>query len=174
MLIGFWAETKADHGRGRRKSFRNRSPDPVMVCMPSTYSQLYYHLIFSTKNRQPLITANLAPELYAYLGGILRSLRGRALALGGIADHVHILAGLKPVHSVASVTRELKSGSSQWLHGKDGQSDFFWQIGYAAITVSPSATGVVRRYIQTQAEHHRRMSFREELIALLRQSGITL
>ncbi|MBI3941129.1 MAG: IS200/IS605 family transposase [Acidobacteria bacterium] len=141
--------------------------------MPSTYFQLQYHLVFCTKNRCPAITDCLEPDLYAYLGGILRSLGGMALATGGIADHVHILAGLKPIHSVAAVMRELKAGSSQWLHEQKGLARFSWQTGYAAVTVSPSARDSVRRYIQTQREHHRRRSFRNELIELLGRSGIT-
>ncbi|MBI3941084.1 MAG: IS200/IS605 family transposase [Acidobacteria bacterium] len=140
--------------------------------MPSTYFQLQYHLIFSTKNRRRLISDSLAPDLHAYLGGILRNLAAVAVAIGGVADHVHILAGLKPIHSVASVMRELKSGSSQWLHQQKGLAAFSWQAGYAAVTVSPSATEKVRRYIEAQPEHHRRKSFRDELMELLRPSGI--
>jgi hypothetical protein len=90
-------------GRGRRTRFRNFCPAHVLLCMPSTHFQLRYHLVFSTKDRQRLISEGLGPELYSYLGGILRDLGGVALQIGGVADHVHILAGLKPAHSVATV-----------------------------------------------------------------------
>jgi putative transposase len=140
--------------------------------MPSTYSRLLYHLIFSTKNRRPWITDSFGPDLYAYMGGILRRLGGTALAFGGMDDHIHILTGLKPVHSVSSILRELKSGSSDWLHQEKNRPDFYWQEGFAAITVSPSAVESVRRYIQNQQEHHRKRSFRQELVELLKKSGI--
>ena len=140
--------------------------------MPSTYLSLHYHLVFSTKNRQPSISDRLAPDLHAYMGGIIRALGGVALAVGGVADHVHVLVGLKPVHSVASVIRDLKSGSSQWVHQRKRDPGFWWQEGYAAITISPVATESVRRYIETQREHHHKREFREELIEMLRDNGI--
>jgi putative transposase len=87
-------------------------------------------------------------------------------------NHIHLLIGLKPVHAIAAVLRELKSGSSEWIRLQKRQADFFWQEGYAAFTVSPTARESVSRYIGSQEEHHRMRTFREELVELLNENGI--
>ncbi|HEV8580490.1 MAG TPA: IS200/IS605 family transposase [Thermoanaerobaculia bacterium] len=141
--------------------------------MAGTFSRLLYHIVFSTKQRAPLIDPDLRAELYPYIGGIIRQQGGWLLALGGIPDHVHILVRLKPVLAVADLVREVKSGSSKWIHERARSiPDFGWQTGYAVFSVSESNEGVVRRYIQNQEEHHRKATFKQELVALLQKHGI--
>src|SRR5260221_8321908 len=115
--------------------------------MPSTYLSLHYHLVFGTKNREPTIESAWRSRLHEYLGGTIRGLGGFAEEVGGIADHVHLLAGLKATHCLADVMRELKKASSMWGHDKLGLPHFAWQEGYAAFTVSATARGAVGRYI---------------------------
>jgi putative transposase len=140
--------------------------------MPSTYLSLHYHLIFGTKNRQPTIDAQWRPRLHEYLGGTIRGLGGIPQGVGGVADHVHLLIGLKATHCVADVLRELKKASSLWVHEQIGLASFAWQEGYAACTVGATAREGVQGYIAHQDEHHRRKSFREEVIEMLEKSGI--
>ena len=106
------------------------------------------------------------------IGGILRAVGAIPEEVGGTEDHVHVLTGTKATHRLADVLREVKSGSSQWVHQQLGFRSFAWQEGYAAITVSPSALDAVRRYIALQEEHHRKKTFQEEYLELLNQSGI--
>ena len=139
--------------------------------MGSTFFSLHYHLIFSTKERFPLIHTEWRPQLHAYVGGIIRGMNGVAEIVGGVADHIHILASLRPVHCIANVMRELKKESTNWV--KDNfDSRFGWQEGYAAFSVSPSRTEAVRRYIAEQEKHHARKSFIDELKEYLEQAGI--
>jgi len=113
----------------------------------------------------------LAGPIYAYLGGVIRTLDGAPEAIGGVVDHVHLLVGLRATHTLADVLRELKSVSSKWVHEEMGVRSFAWQEGYGAFTVSASQLENVRRYIQQQEEHHRTRTFREEYLALLQRSG---
>jgi putative transposase len=140
--------------------------------MSSTHLCLYYHFVFSTKERRAWIHSSWQERLHGYLGGILRSLGGVAEAVGGVSDHTHILASLKATHRVADVLREIKSGSSQWIHDAIGNRVFGWQGGYGAFTVCHSDVEAVRRYIRAQEEHHRKVTFQEEYLVLLQQSGI--
>jgi putative transposase len=140
--------------------------------MSSTHLSLLYHLVFSTKRRHAWITESCQERLYSYLGGILRGLGGVAESIGGAADHLHILASLKATHCLAEIMRELKSDSSKWVHEVIGIAAFRWQDGYGAFTVSRSEVGWIQRYIREQKEHHRRKTFQEEYLDLLRQSGI--
>lgn len=140
--------------------------------MPSTFVSLNYHVVFSTKGRIPQIAASWETRLHEYLGGTIKGLGGVSLQVGGIEDHVHLLFGLKPTHCLSDLMRELKRTSSIWVHTEIGEKRFAWQEGYAVFTVSPSTCPSVRAYIQNQREHHRRATFREELVDLLRRSGI--
>ena len=141
--------------------------------MPSTYLSLHYHLIFGTKNREPLIAPDWRPRLHEYLGGTIAGLGGSPQGNGGVADHVHLLVGLKATHCLADVLRqELKKASSTWVHEEIGIEGFAWQEGYAAITVSPNARPGVQGYIAHQEEHHRAKSLRKKLIELLEKAGI--
>ena len=140
--------------------------------MPSTHTCLLYHLVFATKNREPLVDPSWRDRLHEYLGGAVRGLGGTPQGIGGVADHVHLLIGLKPTHCLSDFMRELKKSSSIWVAESLKQPSFAWQEGYAAFTVSASARTAVQDYIAHQEEHHRRKSFREELIEFLQKSGI--
>ena len=140
--------------------------------MASTYLSLHYHLVFSIKHREALITSEWRARLHEYLGGTIRGLGGFPEGVGGVADHVHLLVGLKATHCLADVVRELKKASSVWVHQEVGLRSFAWQDGYAAFTVSATARDAVQQYIANQEEHHRTKSFREELVAMLGKAGI--
>ena len=141
--------------------------------MPATYSQLLYHVVFSTKNRIPLITADMSERLYAYMGGIVRDERGVLYAIGGIEDHVHLYLRWRTDETISNLLRTVKSQSSAWVHKTfPSLQRFAWQDGYAAFTVSKSQEDVVKRYIANQQEHHQKMNFKAELIMLLEWNGI--
>lgn len=140
--------------------------------MPSTHTGLHYHLVFSTKDRVPLIGKDWQDKLHAYLGGIIRNLGGVPVAVGGVADHVHLLIGLKPTHCLADVLRDIKKSSSAWVHDALGNHKFAWQAGYGAYTVSPSNIERVKHYVLHQAEHHRKKTFQEEYVEVLQMSGV--
>lgn len=140
--------------------------------MPASYTCLYYHIIFSTKRRLSLITPDLRQQLYPYLGGIVAHEKGRLITAGGIADHVHLLVSLHPQSSVSDVLRLVKSNSSKWVHENFADKrDFGWQDGYAAFSVSFSNLERVQRYIAEQEQHHREVSFQDELVEFLNRHG---
>ena len=140
--------------------------------MPSTHTSLHCHLVFSTKERVPMISKEWRGNLHAYLGGIVKGLDSVPLAVGGMEDHVHLLVGLKSSHRLDYFLRDLKADSSEWVHKEIRKGTFAWQKGYGAFSVSPSNLEGVRRYILNQEDHHRRKTFQEEYIELLRASGI--
>ena len=140
--------------------------------MPSTHLSLHYHLVFSTKNRMPFIRAKWRPDLHAYLGGIVKGIKGVPVAIGGVEDHVHLLIGLRAIHRLDYVVRDVKAGSSGWIHDEIRLKTFEWQSGYLGVTVSPSQIERVRRYILNQEKHHRRQSFHDEYLELLKLSAI--
>jgi REP element-mobilizing transposase RayT len=135
--------------------------------MAHTYANNFIHCVFSTKDRLPLIPASRTAELYAYLGGIARGEGFSLIAAGGTANHIHLLFVLPASCSLAQAVQKLKGSSSRWMG--DG---FAWQEGYGAFSVSPSQISVVKRYIQSQEEHHRKRNFEEEFVVLLRNCGI--
>jgi len=138
----------------------------------STFLSLHYHIVFSTKNRAPFIKVSGIERLHEYIGGTVAGLGGFPQKTGGVADHVHLLIGLKATHCLADFMRELKKSATGWVHDQIGEDQFAWQEGYAAFTVSPTARGAVKQYIIGQAEHHRIKPFREELIEMLRRAEI--
>lgn len=140
--------------------------------MSSTYLSLHYHLVFGTKNREPVIAPEWRARLHEYLGGTISGLGGFPQGVGGVDDHVHLLVGLRATHTLADVLRELKKASSVWVHEQIGLCSFAWQEGYAAFTVGATARPAVREYITNQEEHHRAKSYREELIEMLERAGI--
>jgi REP element-mobilizing transposase RayT len=137
--------------------------------MSSTYLSLHYHLVFSTKHRASTIAAPWRERLHDYLGGTIRGLDGFPQGVGGVADHVHLLVGLKATHCLPDVLRELKKASSVWVRDEIGLKDFAWQEGYAAFTVSPPARPAIKKY---QEAHHRMQPYRDELVAMLRRAGV--
>ena len=140
--------------------------------MPSTYLSLHFHLVFSTKRREATLAPEWRSRLHDYLGGTVRGLGGYSDRVGGVADHVHLLVGLKATHCLADFMRELKKASSAWVHEEMGLRSFAWQEGYAAFTVSATSRQAVQHYIDSQEEHHGVKSFREELIEMLDKAGI--
>lgn len=143
--------------------------------MAHTFTRLLAHVVFSTKNRRPFIDAELKPRLLPYLAGIASELGARSLAANAVSDHVHILLSLPATATaaVADVLRIVKTNSSRWVHEIwPARSDFGWQTGYGAFSVSESNTDPVRRYIADQEQHHRTMSFQEEFLALLRKHHV--
>ncbi len=116
-----------------------------------SFTQLNYHIVFSTKHRRPAIDVDLQSRLYEYLGGTIRSRKGQSIEIGGTRDHVHILTKLSPTLAIADVIRDLKSNSSKWISElPDTRFPFEWQKGYSAFTVSYSQIDAVQRYIRGQ------------------------
>lgn len=141
--------------------------------MSDTYTNLLVHAVFSTKDRQPWISRELRPRLHAYAGGVLRELRCVLKCAGGIEDHVHMVIGLHPDVSVAECMRVVKANTSRWIRQEFGDlSEFGWQRGYAAFSVSRSAFERVEKYVLEQEEHHRARSFIDELKYFLDGHGI--
>ena len=140
--------------------------------MSSTHVSLFYQLVFSTKNRTRSILQPWRDRLHAYLGGIVRSMGGMALEVGGTQDHVHMLVSLAATHTIATVLKGVKSSSSQWVHRHIGSRRFDWQDGYGAFSVSRSQVETIRKYIRNQAEHHRHLTFQEEYVKMLSEEGI--
>ena len=128
-------------------------------------------MIFSTQGRLPLIKPEFRNDLFAYLGGIIREMRGTALIISGTADHVHVLVRIRPVHSAAEVARVIKTNSSGWVRAK-WSSDFAWQTGYGVFSVSESNVGAVTKYIASQEEHHKKHSFQDELLSFLKKNNV--
>jgi len=139
--------------------------------MGHSLASIHLHLIFSTKDRRQLLRAEFRADVHAYLGGIVRELGGTAIIVNGTDDHVHLLAETPAKMSLSEMMRIIKANSSKWISGKHC-SGFAWQTGYAAFSVSRSQVPAVVRYIRTQEEHHRKVSFQEELLAFLKKHGI--
>jgi REP element-mobilizing transposase RayT len=133
-----------------------------------TLTRLLVHVIYSTKNREPLITSEIAPERHRYLGGIARNHTSPALTIGGAQDHVHLLISLAKTITISDLLMHLKRDSSKWIKSKGpGFADFAWQEGYGAFTIGESQVEAFTRYIETQEEHHRTRSFQDEFRAIL-------
>lgn len=141
--------------------------------MASTYLSLHYHAVFSTKHRKPLIDALWRSRLHDYLGGCIRAAGGAPEAIGGIADHVHILMELRATHRLSEVMRDVKRASSLWVHEEIGLKEFGWQDGYGAFSVSLRHRRTLKAYIANQEEHHRRLGFQEEYLDLLKTHEVT-
>jgi REP element-mobilizing transposase RayT len=131
------------------------------------------HLVYSTKTRQPWIPKEHRDDLFAYQAGIFKEWESPALLIGGVEDHMHALFSLSKNHALKKIVEEVKKGSSKWMkiHGPKNP-DFFWQAGYGAFSVSQSNGDSVKRYIENQEEHHRKLTYQDELRALLRRHGI--
>jgi REP element-mobilizing transposase RayT len=141
--------------------------------VPQSFACLHHHLIFSTKTRAPLITEDLQVRLYPYVGGILRENGSCLVAAGGMPDHVHSLVDLSRELSVSVALRLIKSNSSKWIHETFPEhKDFAWQTGYGAFAVSYSNLDKVKSYLASQAEHHRKTSFKEEFLGFLKRHKI--
>jgi REP element-mobilizing transposase RayT len=138
--------------------------------MSHTFTKNHQHIVFSTAKRIKTIDKALQPKLWAYIAGICRNHGMYVRAIGGIEDHVHMLIELPPTLAVAQAVSKVKSNSSKWVN--ETRKKFAWQKGYAAFSVSASKLLTVERYVNNQAAHHRKISYEDELIALLEKHGI--
>jgi REP element-mobilizing transposase RayT len=132
------------------------------------------HLVYATKLRKPWIVEDVRQRLWVYQAGIFAAWESPALIIGGVEDHVHALFSLSKNHPLKKVVEEVKKGSSKWMKTSDGtgNGEFTWQAGYAGFSVSQSSVPEVIKYIERQAEHHRRLSFQDELRVLFQRHEI--
>ena len=141
--------------------------------MANTYTSLNYHLVFSTKNRELWLNDAVRERLWPYLGGIARENGMKALEIGGVADHVHILVSIPASMALSKAVQLIKGGSSHWIKDSfPNMAVFAWQDGYGAFTVSESQLDTARDYIRRQPEHHRTKTFAEEYKAFLERHRI--
>ena len=141
--------------------------------MPQSLASLLVHLVFSTKDREPLLPDEMRADLHAYIGGIVADCGGTLLAAGSVADHIHLLVSHPRTTSPADLVKEIKIGSSKWIKLRDPRlSGFHWQAGYGMFSISPAHRPALERYIARQAEHHRVIGFQEEYRRLLTRYGV--
>lgn len=141
--------------------------------MAQTLTRLLVHAVFSTKNREPFISNEIAPELHRYLSGISRNHESPVVAVGGMPDHVHLLISQSKNIAMADLMMHIKKDSSKWIKTKGPQcAAFAWQEGYGAFTIGESQVDALMQYIATQAEHHKTTSFQDEFRALLHKYGV--
>lgn len=142
--------------------------------MSHSYQNILLHVIFTTKRRSPWIDRRIAPVLYQEFHAVATELHAVILAVGGVEDHVHILLRCSTQTAPADLLRELKAKSSRWMKLNSSVSDFAWQTGYGIFSVSQSNLPAVRKYIQQQAIHHKRLTFLEEFAIILKRHGLDL
>lgn len=140
--------------------------------MAHTHSKILLHVVFSTSGRRQLITPELRLNLWPYMGGIVRSLKATSLIINGVADHAHLLLSVPPKLAVAELVGKVKANSSKWVNEDTRWGRFAWQQGYSVFSVSHSQEDVVRAYIERQEEHHRKLSFSDELLAMLEKHKV--
>jgi putative transposase len=141
--------------------------------MANTFTSLDFHIVFSTKNREPSLDRVILERLWPYLGGIARDNGMKAREIGGVADHVHLLLSVPASMALSKAVQLIKGGSSHWLKETFPQlKTFSWQDGYGAFTVSRSQVDIVRHYIQNQEEHHRTKTFEDEYRTFLKKHHI--
>src|SRR6267143_319377 len=138
--------------------------------MANTFSQIYIQTVFAVSNRQSLIKPEFKEDIYKYVTGIVKNHGQKLIAINGVADHVHLLIGLRPAMALADLVRERKADSTnfinmmEWIRGR-----FSWQEGYGAFSYGHSQLDRIIRYIQNQEQHHKRSSFKSEYLSLLRK-----
>jgi len=137
-----------------------------------SFTRLTYHIVFATKYRKPTIREDIQKRLYEYLGGTLRAKKGHLIEIGGVEDHLHLLAHFSPSLALSDVVRDLKANTSKWMKDELSIDDFEWQKGFGAFTVSYDRVEAIRKYIQNQKEHHRTKTFQEEYIEFLQRHVI--
>ncbi len=141
--------------------------------MGHTFSNLLIHVIFSTKGRTNLLYSDMREELYKYICGIAKNEKVQVLQINGIEDHIHMLLTIKPSVSISQLVKSIKVGSTNWIHKRfQNLTDFAWQPGFSAFSVSESAKEAVVEYIKTQKEHHHRLSYENELRLFLEKNGV--
>ena len=141
--------------------------------MPQSFASLFLHVVFSTKQRRPLLDDAWCDRLFGIVGGTLRADRCVLLATGGMPDHVHLLMSLARDCSVSVAVRNLKTASSRWVHETiPGGASFAWQDGYAAFSIGVAMIDDTRAYLAKQREHHARQNYQDEVRAFLRRHDI--
>jgi REP element-mobilizing transposase RayT len=141
--------------------------------MPQSLSYLLTHIVFSTKDRTPVLDVTVRPALHAYLATVARNVDCECFRVGGVADHVHLAVRLSRTITMAKLIEELKTSSSKWLKTQSpALAAFAWQRGYGAFSVGPSDLNALLHYIDTQEEHHRTRTFQDEYRAFLNKYGI--
>jgi REP element-mobilizing transposase RayT len=137
--------------------------------MPQSLVKIIVHIVFSTKERGPLITPEIEPRLYGYISGIITNNNGRMIAAGGMANHIHILGSTGRI-DIGELVGDIKRDSSVWIKEQGPQfAKFYWQRGYGAFSVSQSSVASVSSYINTQKEHHKRQTWEDEFRELCRK-----
>ncbi|MFA6135502.1 MAG: IS200/IS605 family transposase [Phycisphaerae bacterium] len=138
-----------------------------------SYTSLRYHIVFGTKERRPFLTAPLRPRICEFLAGMIRRQGGHPVLINGPEDHVHIVAEIPPTLAIADSLRDLKANCTNWIHDTlPDMKTFSWQEGYSAFSVSPSVLPNLLRYVRNQQEHHKKTTFTDEMIWLLKSHGI--
>jgi putative transposase len=141
--------------------------------MANTFTNLNYHIIFSTRKRERLVMPAIEERVWSYLGGIAASMDAEPMRIGGVEDHIHLLLRIPAKHSVSKVVQTLKGSSSHWMNEEVMEHGHFaWQDGYAAFTVSKSSIAQVSEYIAGQREHHQTKDFKAEYISFLERHGV--
>jgi putative transposase len=141
--------------------------------MPQSFALIIVHLVFSTKDRSPVLSTSIRTALHAYLAMVARNAGSECFRVGGVADHVHLAISLSRITTTARLVEELKTSSSKWLKTQSpALAAFAWQRGYAAFSVGPSDLDALRNYIDVQEKHHHKQTFKEELCAFLGKYGI--
>lgn len=139
----------------------------------STYTQILYHIVFSTKNRDRCLSQEKRADLHRYIWGVIKNKNTHLYRINGVEDHIHILSGLHPTICLADFVKDLKISSAGWIKQNRVFPRFsHWQEGYGAFTLSIKERDALIEYIKGQEEHHRRISFRDEFRKLLEEAGI--
>ena len=141
--------------------------------MANTYTQIYLHVVFSVKGRQNLIQKDWKEEMYKYICGIVNEKKQKVYAIGGVADHIHILVSIKPNTALSDLVRDIKANSSKWINEKGlVKRKFQWQEGFGAFSYGQSQLDNVIAYINNQEQHHKKKTFKSEYIELLQKFNI--
>ncbi len=141
--------------------------------MPQSLANILIHVIWSTKERRPLISDSVRSKLHGYLSGILKNIGSPALIINSVSDHIHILCQLSKNLAACKLVEEVKKSSSKWMK-EQGMVEFAWQNGYGVFSVSQSNADTVRKYIEGQAEHHKKREFKDEFREFCKRYNVTI
>ena len=134
---------------------------------------MLFHIVFTTKDRRPFIKPEVQPRLYSYLSALVHDRFGRPIRIGGVEDHVHMLIDKNPGVNEPDMLRDIKANSSRWMRKTFPEmADFAWQVGYGIFSVSAPHRQMVAEYIKRQPSHHRRVTFRDEFMRLLKRNNV--
>lgn len=142
--------------------------------MANTFTQIYLHIVFAVQNRISLISAEWKDELYKYITGIIQNNKHKLIAINGTANHIHIAIGYKPHQPIPDLLQDIKANSSKWINEKKFvKGKFCWQAGYGAFSFSHSQIDAVVKYINTQEQHHKKKTFKDEYIKMLKKYDVS-